>query len=601
MKNENQSALTVIRRVTPYLWGQTPEMKIRIVLSMISLGLAQLFTVITPYFYGAIVDKLSPDTSNTAAWLGFSAMALVIIYGLTRILGVVFNQARDFIFAKVAQSALRHLALETFNHIHALSMRYHLTRKTGAMIRIIERGVKGLEFLLRFLLFSIGPLVLQISIVLFIFLFEFGWQYSLVLFITIFIYCVFTFYLTELRVKIRKEMNEADQKANQRALDSLLNYETVKYFSAEAREAARYDKAMEGYQKASILTANTLAYLNAGQSIIITTGSVVIMLFAVNAVMAGVISVGAFVALNSWMLQILQPLNFLGTVYREIRQALVDMGEMFTLLEQDPEIQDVPNAPALNVTSGNVEFRDIEFSYDGKRTILKDFNLTIPSGATIAVVGPSGSGKSTLSRLLYRFYDPQGGAVLIDDQDIKTVSQTSLREHIGIVPQDTVLYNDTIFYNIAYGNPDASAEQVYEAAKAANIHEFVLSLPDGYQTEVGERGLKLSGGEKQRVGIARTMLKNPPILILDEATSALDTTTERHIMEALEKMSTGRTVLTIAHRLSTVVNADEIIILVEGKIAERGTHEQLLEQNGRYKAMWQEQQAQEKEEAQREA
>lgn len=590
---DRKSTATILRRVAPYLWGKSFDFRARVVLALAALGLSKVFTALTPFYFGKGVDALTPTEASPGFWLGLGAISLVVIYGLTRIAGVGFAQLRDYLFSKVGQRALRTLAIETFSHIHALSLRYHLTRKTGAMIRIVDRGVKGVDFLLRFLLFSVGPLILEIGILVGLFLGWYGWQYALTLTLTIVAYTWFTFSVTEARTRIRRAMNDADQTGNQRALDSLLNFETVKYFAAERRETERYDRAMASYETAAVRSANSLAGLNFGQAFIITVGIIVVMILAAREVSSGVFTVGDFVAINAYMIQITVPLNFLGTVYREIRQSLVDMGQMFDLLEQDPEIKDRENAVPLVVKGGNVRFDQIAFSYDPERQILRGLTLDLPAGKTIAVVGPSGSGKSTLARLIYRFYDPQSGALLIDGQDIRDVTQQSLRENIGIVPQDTVLFNDSIYYNIAYGNPDASHEDILAAARAAQIHEFVLRLPNGYDTEVGERGLKLSGGEKQRVGIARTLLKNPPILILDEATSALDTETERGIIDALRTLSQNRTVLTIAHRLSTVVNADEIIVMRSGEIVERGTHRVLLAKNGQYATMWAQQQAEE--------
>ncbi|MCL4123917.1 UNVERIFIED_CONTAM: hypothetical protein GTU68_062726 [Idotea baltica] len=479
--------------------------------------------------------------------------------------------------------------------MHRLSLRYHITRKTGGLSRIIERGVKGVEFLLRFMLFSIGPLILELLFIAGILFFVFDVWYLAVVVVTIGIYIWFTFAVTEWRVKIRKEMNDQDTDANQKAIDSLLNFETVKYFGAEEREAMRYDESMRGYEAAALKTNYSLAFLNFGQSLFITVGLVGVMVMAAFGVQRGDLTVGDFVMVNAYMIQITMPLNFLGTVYREIRQALVDMSEMFELLEQPAEVVDKPNAKALRVSGGQIKFDGIDFGYNADRQILDDLNITVEAGKTLAVVGPSGSGKSTIGRLLFRFYDVDGGAVKIDDQDIRDVTQSSLHMMLGIVPQDTVLFNDTIGYNIAYGRDGASQAEIIAAAKSAKIHDFVLSLPDGYQTTVGERGLKLSGGEKQRVGIARTLLKDPPILVLDEATSALDTETERDIQESLRGLGRGRTVITIAHRLSTVVDADEIVVLEAGKVSERGTHDQLLTANGRYAQMWQNQIAEEEE------
>ncbi len=580
----------IIRRVMPYLWPPGDSgVKIRVSAALIMLVVAKVIAVTTPFFYKAAVDALAPDTMTPAWALGLGAVGLTVVYGIARAFNIGFQQLRDVIFAPVGQRALRRLAAETFTHMHRLSMRYHISRKTGGLSRIIERGVKGVDFLLRFLLFSIGPLVLELAMICVILFFVFDVWYLVIVLVTITAYVAFTFKVTEWRVKIRKVMNDQDTDANQKAIDSLLNFETVKYFGAEAREAARYDGAMAQYEGAALKTAYSLAFLNFGQSVLITGGLVGVMVLAAMGVQAGDLTVGDFVMVNAYMIQITLPLNFLGTVYREIRQSLVDMGEMFGLLGQPAEVRDAPSAPELRVDRGEVVFRDIRFGYDPARPILKGVSLTVGAGQTVAVVGPSGSGKSTVGRLLFRFYDIDAGAIEIDGVDIRSVSQSSLHRKIGVVPQDTVLFNDTIRYNIAYGRPDASFEEIREAARAARIETFIDMLPDGYETTVGERGLKLSGGEKQRVGIARTLLKDPPILLLDEATSALDTETERSIQSELRTMSQGRTVITIAHRLSTVVDADLIVVLEDGLIVEWGTHDQLLLHDGRYASMWQRQ------------
>ncbi len=592
------SGMQTIRRILPYLWpeGET-WVKRRVVLAMVMLFAAKIVSVSTPFFYKGAVDALAGEAPSAAMMLAFGAVGLTIAYGLARLGAVGFGELRDAIFVRVGQRALRKLALETFTHIHRLSMRYHITRKTGGLSRIIERGVKGVDFLLRFMLFSIGPLILELTMVSILFAWLFGIEYMFVVVATIAIYVTWTFKITEWRVKIRRQMNDQDTDANQKAIDSLLNFETVKYFGAEGREAARYDRAMESYESLAVKTGQSLSMLNFGQAFIITTGLVIVMVMAAMGVEAGVLTVGDFVMVNAYMIQITMPLNFLGTVYREIRQALVDMGQMFGLLNQPAEINDKPGAVALKVNGGKVRFDNVSFGYDPERGILKGITLEVGAGKTVALVGPSGSGKSTIGRLLFRFYDVTGGAVSIDGQDIRNVTQNSLHSAIGVVPQDTVLFNDTIFYNIAYGRPEASRAEVEGAARAARIHDFILSLPQGYDTTVGERGLKLSGGEKQRVGIARTLLKNPPILILDEATSALDTQTETDIQTSLREMGQGRTVITIAHRLSTIADADMIVVLEDGLIVERGTHDELLSNGGRYAAMWARQSAEEEEEA----
>ncbi len=596
---ERRSGWRTMRRVAPYLWPEDqPWVKQRVVIALAMLFLAKVIAVGTPFLYKAAVDTLSGDVGANPAWaLGMGAVGLTVVYGLARAGNVGFQQLRDAVFAKVGQRALRMIALQTFQHIHALSLRFHITRKTGGLSRIIERGVKGVDFLLRFMLFSVGPLILELAMTGIILALVFDINYLLVLAVTITLYVWFTFKVTEWRVKIRKEMNDQDTDANQKAVDSLLNFETVKYFGAERREAARYDSAMEQYEDAAIRTNYSLALLNFGQSLIITTGLVIVMVMAAMGVNDGTLTVGDFVMVNAYMIQITMPLNFLGTVYREIRQALVDMGEMFTLLEQPADVQDRATAKPLEVKGGEVRFDDVRFSYDPARPILKGVSFRVAPGETVALVGPSGSGKSTIGRLLFRFYDVEGGAVSIDGQDLRDVTQESLHARIGVVPQDTVLFNDTIRYNIAYGRPEASFAEIEAAAKAAKIHDFILALPEGYETTVGERGLKLSGGEKQRVGIARTLLKDPPILLLDEATSALDTETERDIQGELKMMGEGRSVITIAHRLSTVVEADQIIVLEAGEIVEHGTHDALLTRGGRYASMWHRQMAEEEDAA----
>ena len=579
--------LSVIKRVVPYLWPEGQSwVKRRVVIALAVLLLSKVIAVGTPILYKQAVDALAPEGADAATALGLGAVGLTLAYGFARLMTVGFQQLRDVVFTKVGQRALRQLALETFTHIHRLSMRYHITRKTGGLSRIIERGVKGVDFLLRFLLFSMGPLVLELLMISVILFFLFDVWYLAVVVLTIALYVWFTFKVTEWRVKIRKEMNDQDTDANQKAIDSLLNFETVKYFGAETWEADRYDVAMAQYENAAIRTNYSLAFLNFGQSVLITGGLVAVMVMAALGVQRGDLTVGDFVMVNAYMIQITMPLNFLGTVYREIRQALIDMGDMFGLLEQPAEVNDKPGAQALKVTGGRVTLKDVAFGYDAARPILKGVSLEIEPGQTVAIVGSSGSGKSTIGRLLFRFYDVGAGALLIDGQDVRDITQASLHAQIGVVPQDTVLFNDTVHYNIAYGRPDATEEEIIGAAKAAKIHDFITSLPDGYQTTVGERGLKLSGGEKQRVGIARTLLKNPPILLLDEATSALDTQTEMDIQAELKAMGKGRTVITIAHRLSTIADADRIVVLEDGVIVEEGRHVDLLASEGRYAQLW---------------
>ena len=589
---ERKSALRTIFRVVPYLWPKDRfDFRFRVISALVLLVLAKVVINFAPFLYREAVNVLT-ETGKSPFLLG--AVGMTVAYGSARILSRGFEQLRDVVFAVVAQRAFRNLALETFHHIHNLSLRYHISRKTGALSRVIERGVKGLELLLRFILFSIGPLVLELLIIAGIMFFWFDYSYLAVIIIMIAAYVWFTLKVTEWRVKIRKFMNDQDTDANQKAIDSLLNYETVKYFSAEEREAKRYDGAIKQYEKAALTTAYSLAFLNFGQSLIITAGLIIVMVMAALGVQSGYLTVGDFVMVNAYMIQITMPLNFLGTVYREIRQGLVDMGEMFDLLEQPAEILDSDNAAELKITEGRITFENVTFGYNKSRPIIQDVSIEINSKETVAIVGPSGSGKSTLGRLLFRFYDAQEGSIKIDGQDIRDITQESLHSSIGVVPQDTVLFNDTIYYNIAYGLDNASRVAVEKAAKDAQIHDFIMSLPGGYDTTVGERGLKLSGGEKQRVGIARTLLKNPPILLLDEATSALDTETEREIRDSLTNASEGRSVLTIAHRLSTIADADRIIVLENGSIVEIGRHEALLSKRGRYHSLWTKQSSEDK-------
>ena len=580
-QEEKRSALRTIRRVGPYLWPRdNSAVKTRLIVSMLLLVLAKLISAGTPFLYGYTVDSLvSPDASLFV----IGAIGLIVAYGLARVLSNGFQQLRDVVFAPVAQRALRSLALETFQHIHNLSMRYHITRRTGGLSRIIERGVKGVEFLLRYLVFSIGPLALELVLLSVFLLWKLDLWYVLVLFGTIAVYVWFTFKVTEYRVKLRREMNEQDTDAAQKAIDSLLNFETVKYFGAEAREAKRYDAAMAGYEAAALKTSYSLAALNFGQALLITAGLTIVMVMAGLQVRAGALTVGDFVMVNAVMIQITMPLNFLGTVYREIRQALVDMGQMFDLLEQPKEITTKPGAPDLKVTGGSISLRNIAFSYEAGRQILRDVSLDIPAGQTVAIVGSSGSGKSTIGRLLFRFYDVTGGALSIDNQDVRDVTQSSLQNAIGVVPQDTVLFNDSVRNNIAFANPHAGVEEIERAAKLSGAHDFVLRLPNGYETIIGERGFSLSGGQRQRIAIARAIVANPRVLVLDDATSAVDPSKEGEIRDAMKTVMSGRTTIVIAHRPGTIALADRVILLDEGKVAAIGTHDELVGSNARYR------------------
>ncbi|HVG82236.1 MAG TPA: ABC transporter ATP-binding protein/permease [Methylomirabilota bacterium] len=576
-----------LKSLAPYLWprGRT-DLKIRVVLALIFLAAAKVATVYVPVFMKEAVDALSLEDKVLIAL----PLGAILAYGLARILSLAFGELRDAVFSKVAQRAIRTVALATFRHLHALSLRFHLDRQTGGLSRAIERGTKGIDFLLSYVLFSVLPTLLEIALVSGILWYMFDWRFMAVTLITVAGYVWFTFAITEWRIKFRRAMNESDSEASTKAIDSLLNFETVKYFGNEEHEARRFDGALRIYEKAAVKSETSLAFLNVGQTAIISIGVSVMMIMAAVEVRAGRMTVGDFVLVNSYLIQLYMPLNWLGTVYREIKQSLIDMEQMFRLLGVPEEVADRPGAGPLRLTGGEVRFERVDFGYDARRPILREVSFTVPPGRTLAIVGPSGSGKSTIARLLFRFYDVTDGCVLVDGQDIRDVTQTSLRAAIGIVPQDTVLFNDTIFYNIAYGNPEATRAEVEEAARLAKIDQFIRSLPDGYETRVGERGLKLSGGEKQRVAIARTILKRPAILIFDEATSALDTHTEKAIQASLAEVSADRTTLVIAHRLSTVVDADEILVLDQGRVVERGRHGMLLAQNGRYAAMWRRQQ-----------
>ncbi len=569
--------------LAPYLWpkGET-ELRARVVLALAALVAGKIANVIIPIAYGAAVDALTPKANAIIV----IPIAMILAYGILRTMSSGFGELRDAIFAKVQARAARRIAHGVFEHLHALSMRFHLDRQTGGLSRVIERGTRGVNFVLDFMLFSIVPTIIEILMVTLILWGLFDFAIAAVTFGTIVVYITFTLVFTDWRTRFRREMNEQDQEANTKAVDSLLNYETVKYFNNEAHEARRYDASLGRYEAAWIRSEQTLNALNAGQATIIAIGLTLVMLMAGSRVASGAMSVGDFVLVNTYLIQLYLPLNFLGFVYREMKQGLIDMEAMFGLLRQEREIADAPNAQALKPGPGALVFEDVRFGYRPDRVILKGVSLTVPPGKTLAIVGPTGAGKSTISRLLFRFYDATGGRILIDGEDIRGVTQDSVRAAIGVVPQDTVLFNDTIAYNIAYGRPGATEAEIEQAARLAQVHDFVLKLPDGYKTRVGERGLKLSGGEKQRVAIARTILKNPRILILDEATSALDTRTEQEIQTALRDISRNRTTLVIAHRLSTVVEADEIIVLQDGQIAERGSHGALIAADGLYADMW---------------
>ena len=569
--------LQTIKSLLPYVW----QFKWRVILAIACLVGAKVASVSAPLYLKDIVDQLGVEPS-----LVVLPIAALLGYGLARLLTSVFGELRDALFARVTQGAIRRIATRVFEHLMSLSMRFHLDRQTGGLSRDIERGTKGIGFLLNFMLFSILPTLLEIVMVAAILFWRYDWPFAVVTLGTIGAYIVFTLLVTEKRMVFRRSMNDLDSKANSKAIDALLNYETVKYFGNEAYELRRYDNNLERWVDSAVRNQVSLNLLNMGQGVIISVGIILLLWLSAEGVVQGTMSVGDVVLVSAFLTQLYTPLNFLGFVYREIKHALADMERMFGLMDQGAEVADRADARGLRVDAASVVFEHVDFGYNPDRQILFDVSFTIPAGSTLAVVGASGAGKSTLSRLLYRFYDAGAGAIRINGTDIRELTQASLRQHIGIVPQDTVLFNDTILYNIAYGNPLASREEIIQAAQAASIHDFVMGLPQGYDTPVGERGLKLSGGEKQRVAIARTLLKNPPILILDEATSALDTHTERAIQIELNRISQDRTTLIIAHRLSTVVDADEILVMEKGRVLERGSHTVLLQCNGRYAHMW---------------
>src|SRR5438309_7563234 len=590
---ENATLSGTLLHLWPYIWpGDRIDLKMRVVWSMLLLLVAKLATLSVPFTFKWAIDALTgADTapvqaSNWTLWLIASPLIMTLSYGAVRVLMAVLTQWRDGIFARVAMHAVRKLAYLTFIHMHELSLRFHLERKTGGLTRVLERGREGIEVIVRMVILQLIPTIVEVSLLMAVLLWQFDWRYVIATLVTVAVYMYYTYIATEWRIGIRRKMNDADTEANTKAIDSLLNYETVKYFSAETREAQRYDRSVARYEESSVQAYTSLAVLNTGQAVIFTLGLTATMLMCAIGVRNGTNTVGDFVLVNAMMIQLYQPLNFMGMVYREIKQALIDIEKMFNVLGREAEIKDAPGAKQLVVSAGNVRFEDVRFAYEPARPILKGISFEVPAGKTVAIVGPSGAGKSTISRLLFRLYDISGGKILIDGQDIRDVTQASLRASIGMVPQDTVLFNDTIRYNIRYGRWDADDSEVEQAGRLAQIDNFIRMAPKGYETQVGERGLKLSGGEKQRVAIARTVLKAPPILVLDEATSALDTHTEHEIQEALDRVSRNRTSLVIAHRLSTIVSADEIIVLDQGLIAERGTHAQLLASGGLYASMW---------------
>jgi ATP-binding cassette, subfamily B, heavy metal transporter len=582
--------VAVLRELAPYIWpADRPDLRRRVVFALIALVLAKAVTLMVPIAYKMVVDLLTGEAAGkdiTAIGLAASPVFLIVAYGVGRVLMVLFAQFRDVWFTNVSQNAVRQLANRTFRHLHELSLRFHLERRTGGLNRVIERGVTGVDTIVRMAVLNSIPTAVELVMISGLVAYYFGWVYVLVVLATVVLYVAFTFRASEWRIAIRRDMNESDTEAHSKAVDSLLNYETVKYFGNEDLEGRRFDASMARYEKAAIRTYTSLGFLNSGQAVIFTVGTVICMLLAARGVVRGTLTVGDFVMINAILMQLYLPLNFMGMVYREIKQGLIDIETMFTLLREPAEIVDRPGAKPLRVDKGEIRFENVSFAYDPDRVILKNVSFEVPAGKMVAIVGPSGAGKSTISRILFRFYEVSGGRVLIDGQNISDVTQASLRAAIGMVPQDTVLFNDTIEYNIRYGKPDASDREVHEAARLAQIDDFIKTLPQGYDSLVGERGLKLSGGEKQRVAIARTILKSPPILMLDEATSALDSHTEKEIQDALERVARDRTSLVIAHRLSTVVHADNIIVLDQGEIVEQGTHLELLEKGGLYASLW---------------
>ena len=589
------NSLRTFATLLPFLWPQgRPDLKIRVLLALLSLILAKAANVMVPLVLGDAVDQLGNLDNETHLWLGIP-LAVILAYGIFRLSSLALNELRDALFARVAQHAVRALALRVFEHLHSLSIRFHLSRKTGALNRFIDRGTNSVRFLLSFVAFNVVPTVIELLLIGGILWALFGFAYTAITIVTIALYVWLTFVITTWRTRIRREMNDAENDIGSRTVDSLLNFETVRYFNNESHEVARLDEALADYEKAAVRTRESLSLLNVAQAGVVTLGVTLMLVLAAFDIRNGDMTVGDFVVVNTYLLQVAIPLNILGTVYREIRQSMVDMENLFALVDEKTDVADAPDAKPLRHEGGVIEFQDVSFSYETNRTILKNINLAVDAGTTTAIVGPTGSGKSTISRLLLRFYDPQAGRILIDGQDLRALTQHSLREAIGVVPQDTVLFNDTIYYNIAYGNPKANEDQVLAAAEAAQLDDFIQRLPERYQTLVGERGLKLSGGEKQRVAIARALLRDPEIFFFDEATSSLDSTTEREIQSNFAEISKGKTSLVIAHRLSTIVEADQILVLAEGAITERGTHPTLLAENGLYAKLWREQQKEERE------